>query len=108
MNYNKLTDAQQMNTIFLLAALVMSSMPANAVTQEEEKIYWYGYTYGFSAALCGQVQQGLSKEAAKQALDEFIGSFIEHEDTKKHEAMARDIYQDLKNDDTPLCKGVFK
>ena len=96
-----------MKTIFLLAALVMSSMPANAVTQEEEKIYWYGYTYGFSAALCGQVQQGLSKEAAQQALDAFIENFIEDEDTKKHEVMIRGLYQDLKNDET-LCKGVFK
>ena len=96
-----------MKTILLLAALVMSSMPVNAVTQEEEKIYWYGFTYGFSAALCGQVLQGLRKEAAKQSLDEFIEGFIEDEDTKKHEAMIRGLYQDLKNDET-LCKGVFK
>ena len=96
-----------MKIILLLAALVLSSMPVNAVTQEEERIYWYGFTYGFSAALCGQVQQGLSKEAAQQALDAFIENFIEDEDTKKHEAMIRGLYQDLKNDET-LCKGVFK
>ncbi len=71
-----------MKIILLLAALVLSSMPVNAVTQEEERIYWYGFTYGFSAALCGQVQQGLSKEAAQQALDAFIENFIEDEDTK--------------------------
>jgi|TARA_B100000073_G_scaffold312272_1_gene285915 predicted RNase H-like HicB family nuclease len=96
-----------MKIILLLAALVLSSMPVNAVTQEEERIYWYGFTYGFSAALCGQVQQGLSKEAAQQALDAFIENFIEDEDTKKHEVMIRGLYQDLKNDET-LCKGVFK
>ena len=96
-----------MKTIFLLAALVMSSVPVNALTQEEEKIYWYGFTYGLASALCVQVQQGLSKEAAQQSLDEFIDGFIEDEDTKKHEAMIRVVYQDLKNDET-LCKGVFK
>tara|TARA_B100001093_G_C26606540_1_gene918300 strand:+ start:606 stop:896 length:291 start_codon:yes stop_codon:yes gene_type:complete len=96
-----------MKTILLLAALVMSSVPVNALTQEEEKIYWYGFTYGFSAALCGQVQQGLSKEAAQQSLDKFIENFIKDEDTKKHEAMIRVVYKDIKNDQS-LCKNVFK
>ena len=90
-----------------MAALVMSSMPVNAVNQEEEKIFWYGFTVGFSAALCTQVRKGLSKEAAKQSFDEFIKSFIEDEDLKKHEGMIQDVYQDIKNDDD-LCKGVFK
>ena len=96
-----------MKTILLLASLVMASLPVNAATQEEKKIYWYGFTYGFSAALCEQVQQGLSKEAAQQAIDEFIQSFVEDEDTKKYEAMIRDVYQDIKND-VSLCRGVFK